>query len=163
MPMNPARYAQVEGKAKEVQEGLSVLVGQKLIGARVFLDATWHFYFGPRDCLPADQSDKTYLGVECPWRIHNHDAIMIGSEDYDLLEKSTDRQMKILQALIGDSGLLVESVEADAIGGFRIGLAGAFIFDLFPASDREMEWIFCDVSSQSLILMKGVLHKSKPK
>jgi hypothetical protein len=160
--VDPLRYKPVGDMAKEIREVFSVLIGQKLIGAQVFAEGTWHFYFGPWPLAADKNGTAAYLGIECSWRIHKHDTIIIGSEDYDVLEKSADRQVRTINALVSETGLVVDSVDADELGGVRIALAGSYVFDVFPASDSEMEWLFRCPSSYSLILMNGVLNKAAP-
>ena len=160
--LGTSRYKVVGDKAQAILGALSVLVGQRLIGARVFAEGTWHFYFGRRAPLADIENGDgtTYLGVECSWRVHNGDTIIIGAEDYDVLGKSADRQLRIILQLIKEAPLLVDSVDGDEVGGLKIRLTGGYSLDVFPASDTEMEWIFRSLNSDSLILMDGALHRA---
>ncbi|MFN8863256.1 MAG: hypothetical protein ACK5W1_03010 [Flavobacteriales bacterium] len=159
MRVDLSQYVRVEDKSKELQRSLSTLIGLKLVSARVFAASTWHFYFGPQS-VSSDHCN-IYLAVECPWRIHQDDFIKIGSEDYDELEGSSERQSQVIRALIGEDGLFVESVAADSLGGFTVGLSDRYVLDIFPASDNEMEWLFRNPSAFNLILMSGELSKRR--
>ncbi len=161
MPLKRKEYTPVEQKAPEIGEALSVLINQRLTESQVILEGTWHFYFGRESVgSPGHDSSRLYLAVECGWRFTKGDAIIIGSEDFDVLERNAERQMDTLRSLAGVEGLLIESVVGDVFGGFRIGFAGEYALDVFPASDSNMEWLFRNSSSCSLCLMNGILHKS---
>jgi len=173
--MNP------QGETKDTQDNLGKLLGQKLLRSRNFC-ATRHFYFGePGSEVDADEPHYT-LGLECPWRIQTDDLIVVGSEDYyERAENNTDQswepgmpsghlQDQKLAELLGElrdgdavntrSKFIVESVEVDRYGGFRLGLTGGYIMQVFPSSKKRMEWIFTLPSGGSVMLMNGTLAKS---
>jgi hypothetical protein len=86
--LSGSKYRIVEHISKEIKECLSTLIDQKMLGAQVFAEGTWHFYFGGGSVFSRDESGTTpYLGVECSWRIQKGGAILIRSYDYDVLEK----------------------------------------------------------------------------
>jgi hypothetical protein len=171
--MNP------QEKTKEIREGLSALIGQRLIRSNNYC-ATRNFYFGQGD-VHEDAPIYT-LGIECPWRVRTGDVIIVGSEDY--FQKAEDNkdesweagtptghlQNQKLAELLGElqpggsitntgQGLRVESVEADAFGGFRIGFGETCALEVFPASAGQMEWILIPPGGGSLILMHGVVTR----
>jgi hypothetical protein len=171
-----------EDKAETIHESFSVLVGLKLVRSQSFF-ATRHFYFGQ----DVDPSAALYtLGVECSWRIRRGDTIIVGSEDYsergdDNTDESWNVDMPIghlqdeqLVDLMGGelkagsvintgADLIVEFVEADKQGGFRLGLSEAYVLEVFPASVRQMEWVLSPPDGGGLILMNGVLNRSGKK
>jgi hypothetical protein len=139
-------------RAAVIREALGPLVGRRLVQARVFLDATWHFYF--------DTEHHTYIAVECPWRIRNAESILIGCEDFDCLDGGgADRRVQVIETLIGTADTLVVSVDGDAVGGFQVAFASGHVFETFPASDHEMEWLI-RADAGSLVLMNGSLHRT---
>jgi hypothetical protein len=171
--MNP------QDKTKEIREGLSALIGQRLIRSDNYC-ATRNFYFGQGD-VHAD-APIYQLSIECPWRIQTGDVIIVGSEDYsekaeNNMEESWEAGMPTghlqnqkLGELLGElqpggsitntgQGLRVESVEVDAFGGFRIGFGKTGALEVFPASVGQMEWILIPPGGGSLILMHGVVTR----
>ena len=82
-------------------------------------------------------------------------------------------QDKKLRELLGEvkagdivnagSGLVVESVEADRYGGLRIGLTERLCLSVFPASNTQMEWILIRPGGGGLVLMKGLLNRTRRK
>jgi hypothetical protein len=165
-------------KAEEIRHGLAALVGQRLLRSRN-LFATRMFLFG-QSSLQVDSALYT-LGLECPWRVEKHDVILAGAEDYyEKAEANTDESWEAgmpsghlqdqgLVELLGElregyiintgAGLVVESVEGDRFGGFRIGMSESCVLEVFPASRNQMEWIFSPPIGGSLILMNGALER----
>jgi len=167
--------------SKETRDNLSRLIGQTLLRSKNFC-ATRHFYFGDSSSK-ANAPELCYtLGIECPWRIQTDDLIVVGSEDYyEQAEGNTDQswepgmpsghlQDQKLTELLGElkdgdivntrSGFVVESVQADRYGGFRLGLTGGYALEVFPSSRKRMEWIFTLPRGGSLMLINGALARS---
>ncbi len=161
--LSGSKYRIVDHISKEINECLSILIDQRMLGVQVFAEGTWHFYFGRGNVLSPDESGTTpYLGVECSWRIQKGGAILIGSDDYDVLEKSANRQINAVRAIIAGEGIPVASIRADELGGFAITFETGHVLEIFPASATEMAWIFRCPAFYSLILMNGVLNKRGP-
>ncbi len=51
--------------------------------------------------------------------------------------------------------LVVESVEVDAVGGFRLSLSGGTVFAVFPASEVQTDWLLARRGGESLGLISG--------
>ena len=168
----------VRDMANEIYESLSALVGQRLVQSRSFL-ATRHFYFGRAN--REDEARFYTLGVECPWRIRRNNTVVVGSADYyEKADNNTDeswqagsplghlqnqRLGELLGTLEGDrvintgAALTVEFVTAHACGGLGIGLTESCVLELFPASSREMEWIFMVPGEGSVVFMNGMPNR----
>ena len=157
MSIEKHKHVPVKDKVPEATKEFEKLIGQRFTESQVFLDGSWHFYFGE----VSDGISRPYLAVECCWRFTKGEQILIGVEDYDSLEKSTHRQMEALRNLVGSAGLGVETVSIDAWGGFRITFVDGYALDVFPASDREMEWMLKNPKWGSLVLMDGILYKAE--
>ena len=68
-----------------------------------------------------------------------------------------------VDAKLGElSGLSVSSVECDATGGFRIHFGGSYVLAVFPASEKEMEWMLRWKSDGYMALMNGKITDSLP-
>jgi hypothetical protein len=59
-------------------------------------------------------------------------------------------------------GLLVKGVELDECGGIRIELESDCVLEVFPDSGK-MQWIFKSPDRHALVLINGVVNKSKKK
>ncbi len=168
-------------KAADIESELAKLVGLrlfkcwKLLGTRIF-------YFsaaGPE----TPRSDWDFmLSLECPWRIEKRDQVVVGSQDYGLPAsgnsdpawkpnaQSGHLQDEKLRELLGRQedaaiyslrpDLVVESVKADAVGGFRLQLSGGYSLAAFPTTDNDMQWLLKRSTGGYLILMKGSLHRA---
>jgi hypothetical protein len=164
-------------------EALSRLVGHSLFKSKNFF-ATRHFYFdGPAQ----DSREESFytLAVECAWRFERAGVIIVGSEDY--YEKADDNpdssweignpaghlQDQKLAELLGElregdiycsnDSFVVKSVEVDAAAGFRITFSGGDVFSVFPASNRQMEYLLSRPGEPGLVLMNGELTVTKPR
>ena len=170
--MNP------EDKTEEIRQGMAALVGQRLIRSRN-LFATRIFFFGQSNLQ--DDAALYTLGLECAWRIEKDGAIVVGAEDYyERAQDNADESWEVgmpsghlqdqgLAELLGEikggyvvntgAGFVVESVDGDRFGGFRIRM-GECVLSAFPASRGQMEWILSPPGDRSLILMKGRLSRA---
>ena len=93
------------------------------------------------------------LHVQCPWHIVNASEIVIGSTDvYTPADEAADNDESFdwdkagenlrdakLKALL-EQKLVVESVAADAYGGFSLGLSQGLTFTAFPAYSKKDEY-----------------------
>jgi hypothetical protein len=167
--------------AKETRVTLRKIVGLRLHSSRTFL-ATRHFYFGKTISQTGPGRLHYTLGFECAWRIHRSGLIIVGSEDYgEEAEGKADPswepgmpgglQDQKLTELLGERkearvintrpGFVVEAVEFDRCGGIRIELGRRYVLEAFPASAKQLEWIFMPPGGRSLVLMNGVVNKCK--
>lgn len=156
--------------ADGIRNELAVLLGSRLIESKSYL-ATRTFCFALCD---ESSTEPITIGVECPWRMRRLAVIVTGSEDYsedsDAGESSYDRQTERLVGLLGEwrdesvfncgSGFVVEGVDADDVGGFKILMTGGHLLEVFPTTSAEMEWIISSSGNRSLVLMNGVLNLS---
>lgn len=93
------------------------------------------------------------LHLQCPWRITNGSAILLGSSDvYEPADKTVDfnedfnwekaganmRDAK-LQILLSKP-LVVEAVEVDTFGGFSLLFKNGMMLSAFPASSSKDEY-----------------------
>jgi hypothetical protein len=170
------------GKASKIEIVLSDLIGLQIYKAWS-IRGTRLFYFAEPGSGRAADSDH-YLMLECPWRIERADEIVVGDEDFgesadgfaepdlQLEDRSWwNLQNQKLSELMGmeddgrifndGSDLIVESVSADAYGGFRIKLSGGYTLSVFPASCRTMEWMLVSSSGRNFALMHGSVSESR--
>jgi hypothetical protein len=170
---------QCESKTVRIRQAFQILIGLKLgKSSNIFATRLFHFYaIAPQN----EHLNELYvLVVECPWRIERANQIFVGSEDYSLPATDNDDpgwqsgtqsghlQDQKLRELMGElehgeifntgDDFVVKSVEADALGGFRIGFSGAYILSVFPSSGIEMEWMLRRPPDNYLALMNGHLH-----
>jgi hypothetical protein len=168
-------------KTAIIQSRFAGLVGLQLFKAwNVF--ATRMFYFATRSAEARGNDGEYVLTLECPWRIEEADHILVGSEDYGVRAGgNTDEawepdmqwgqlQDQKLRELLGKeedgaivstrSDLIVESVEPDSGGGFRLHLSGAYTLAVFPTTDSDMEWLLRQRGGGYLILMNGDVQGS---
>jgi len=164
------KMSEIEGMLKELV-GLQLFKSWNIFGTRMFYFAALGFE------NKADDGDYR-ITLECPWRIEQHDRIVVGSEDYGLRATGnsdpawnpTDMQWGHLQdqkleEILGESKngaifntrseLVVESVKADSLGGFQLRLSGGYALSVFPASVVEMEWLLSRRAGGHLALANG--------
>jgi len=136
----------------QVQEALSVLIGQPLWSSGRAADLEW-FQFGPRKTVQDSRGDKREVGeyalhVQCAWRIRQGNQIVVASRDlYSPPEESDDRpdnfnwdvqggnrrDKRIAELFLGETRqFMVQKVEVGAAGSFTIGLEDAYALDVFP-------------------------------
>ncbi len=60
-------------------------------------------------------------------------------------------------------GFTVRGAELDECGGIRIELESDWLLEAFPDSAKRMQWIFMSPDRPSLMLMNGVVNKTKKK
>ena len=170
-----------DNAAEDIRSTLRGIVGLRLVGSRNFC-ATRHFYFG--NAAPRAGVDHShYLGVECPWRIRRLGLIVVGSDDYYAKAEANDDpswepgmpgghlQDERLAESLGEfkegeiitthPGLTVKDVELDGCGDIRIELEANWVLEVFPDGAKRMQWIFTSPDRPSLILMDGVVNKSR--
>jgi hypothetical protein len=180
MSMTPDNLASTS-KTAIVQAKFRGLVGLQLFKSwNVF--ATRLFYFAFPGSVTRGDDGEFVLSLECPWRIEKLDQILVGSEDYGTRARSNsdeawkpdmqwghpqDEKLKELlgkeekgEILSTRSDLIVESVEVDAVGAFRLQLSGGYNLATFPSTGDEMEWLLKQRNGRYLILMNGNLHGS---
>jgi hypothetical protein len=168
-------------KATETLKALAQLVGLCLCKSRNFC-ATRHFYFGSVVQSRRRPSIRYTLGLECPWRIETGDQVVTGSEDYIVrADDNSDPEWEAgapgghlqdqkLRDFLGEmidgdivavgTQHIVQSVDADSVGGFRIGFSSGYTLATFPSTAREMEWILLPASGDSLMLINGALTRA---
>lgn len=169
------------GKASKIRHEFAPLVGLTLYKCSSIY-ATRSFHFSRGQAEGKEYGDVYVLVVECPWRIETEGQILVGCEDYNIKADDNDdplwetgmqtghlQDQKLLE-LMGEfvhgdifntsSNFVVESVEADSVGGFSIIFSGAYCLSVFPASNKEMEWMLRRPPHEYLALMNGELSKS---
>jgi hypothetical protein len=173
-----------ENTAEEARVTLRGIVGLRLLGSRNFC-ATRHFYFGGETSPTDPDSPHFTLGLDCPWRIRRAGLIVVGSDDYyEKADGNADPswepgmpsghlQNQKLVELLGElkearvitthPGFVVKAVDLDECGGMRIGLEPDCILEVFPNSVKSMQWIFKSPDRPSLVLMNGVVNRTKKK
>jgi hypothetical protein len=96
------------------------------------------------------------LHVDCTWRVIGPRGIVVGVEDFGYppdsslwekwnLKKDPSRGDTLLQAWLKKHEknlLVITSIEADAIGGFRLFLAHGFTLDVLPTRSKGEHWRF---------------------
>ena len=151
---------------EQVNRALRQLMGLKL--SRMALAADMRtIQFGVTRPVSRGIVGEYALHVQCPWRIEREcDAqIITGSGDlyepYDEndernespnLESGTNLQERVLRGLLqgydertrqivnSTNLFVVNAVEADSFGGFRLELSGDFQFRVFPNASRGEAW-----------------------
>ncbi|MGA9669977.1 MAG: hypothetical protein WBQ94_12265 [Terracidiphilus sp.] len=174
----------LENADKDDKAILNGIVGLMMLGSRSFC-ATRHFYFGS-DTLQFGLNRSHYtLGLECPWRIRKSSLIMVGSDDYSEKAEGNDDpawepgmhsghlQDQRLAELLGElregsivtthSGFTVRRVELGACGDIQIELEPGWVLEVFPDGSKSMQWIFKSPDQPSIVLMNGVLNRTKRK
>lgn len=168
-------------RAAEIERTLGVLKSVRLFKLwNVY--ATRFFYFASPGRDVADDGDYR-LSIECPWRFERHGRILVGSEDYWLKADGnedpdwspTEAQSghlddQRLEEIMGETkngsifaskaALIVQAVQADDVGGFRLNFSNGYRLSVFPASGTQMEWLFSYADGGNLALMKGSLSGS---
>jgi hypothetical protein len=168
-------------KPAKIEAALGELIKLKLFKSwNVF--GTRMFYFGPVG-QDAAEDGAFRLTLDCPWRIEQYSRILVGYQDYglkasdnsdpnwnpqdDQLGHLQDQKLKeILGATEGGyifnvrNILVVESVRADAVGGFQIGLSGGYALSVFPLGVDEVEWLLSRPTGGNLALQGNVLSES---
>jgi hypothetical protein len=159
-----------------------------LVGLQVFKSwnvfGTRMFYFAAPDSGTRPKDGDFRLTLECAWRIEHGDNIVVGCDDYGVRAVGNEdpswnpREMQWghlqdqkLEELLGEarggeifntrSDLVVESVEADAVGGFRLGLSGGYVLAAFPGSIAQIEWLLSRRAGGCLELMNGILNETE--
>ena len=93
------------------------------------------------------------LHIQCPWRIVGPEGIIVGSEDRnypedeesDWSEFDPDGPTRSEARISGwleqheESPLVVDSVEANHVGGFKLFLSKGFVLEVFPAHSLRGE------------------------
>lgn len=127
------------------------------------------------------------LHIQCPWRLTQSGDIVTGSEDYyepaepDKEVDLRDWQLGNLQRkrlgevlrsfdgatrswVNGTPELVVESVVADAFGGFELILSGDFRLQVFPSGSRGEYWRFFTPGSSGphLVMNAGRISAATP-
>lgn len=154
-------------KDERILEHLEPLIGLKLAVARRASNLR-NFQFGTMRSIEKGTVGEYALHIQCPWRIEGPDGIVTGRSDLWEPAKVTDdfdwdtwnyesdenlQDWKIYNLLGGwDSetrshinrrdDLIVENVQADALGGATIILTGGYKIVLFPDGSREEDWRF---------------------
>jgi hypothetical protein len=166
----------------KIEEALRPLIGLQLFKAwNIF--ATRLLYFATPGEHPTSEDGDYRITLECPWRIEQEGCIIVGSEDYGLrastnLDPAWDptemqwghRQDEKLVDLLGESRngvifntgikLVVESLEGDAFGGFRLYLSGGYTLGAFPTTDGALEWLLSPRQGASISWTNGNLSLS---
>lgn len=174
--MNP------KNTAKESEVSLNRVVGLRLYGSRNFC-ATRQFYFGSATSHIGQDGPHYTLGVECPWRIRKAGLIIVGLDDYreraegnddpdwELNMPGGDLQHQKLAELLGESreegiatthpGFSVKGVKLDKCGDIQIEFESNCILEVFSDGSKSMQWIFKSPDQPSIVLMNGVLNRTK--
>jgi len=145
---------------QSVDDALGALIGLPLWESRRSADVQG-FHFGER--RPEASRGKEFLvgtyalHVQCPWRIKGPEGILVGS--YDRLTPAAGRswedpefesdvpgasliddRIDALFALEARQHFVVESVEADDVGGFRMDLGAGMVLEAFPNHSDDAEF-----------------------
>jgi hypothetical protein len=142
----------------QIIEALSVLIGLPLWEAVRAMNMEM-FSFGERRKRLNRKGEEIEIGeyalhVQCPWRIIGLNRIVVGYEDRNYPEDEdsdwqafnpdgpTRCEARVAAWLREYSGspLIVERVEADAVGGFKLFLHHGFILEAFPADSLQGEY-----------------------
>ena len=136
----------------QVQEALSVLIGQPLWSSGRAADLEW-FQFGRRKTVQDSRGKSREVGeyalhVQCAWRMRHGDQIVVASRDlYSPPEESDDRpddfnwdvqganrrDKRIAELFLNEARqFLVQKIEVGAAGSFTIGLKDDYALDVFP-------------------------------
>lgn len=111
------------------------------------------------------------LHLQCCWRLRDVTSILVGSDDRwyppgDPFDQPNgwkwedanrfDERTKSLLSRFGSAFPVVESVHADAIGGFQLSLAGGLALEAFPNDSASEEfWRFFDPSRDTRHFVVG--------
>jgi|HubBroStandDraft_1064217.scaffolds.fasta_scaffold102117_3 hypothetical protein len=155
--------------------GLQLFKSWNIFGTRMF-------YFAASGSVDRRDDGDYRLTLECPWRIEQDGHILVGYEDYgeraeDNLDPEWDPktmqhghlQDAILTKILGSSeggaifnsgaSLIVESVHADAFGGFQLGLSGGYKLSVFPAGNAILEWLVSRRAGGTVSLSEGAIRE----
>jgi hypothetical protein len=141
-----------------INEALSPLIGLQLWRARRVMNMEM-FEFGARYTRLNRKGEEIDVGdfalhIQCPWRIVGPDGIVVGSEDRHFPEDESsnwqefdedgptlcEARMTSWIAEHGASPLVVQRVEADSIGSFRLFLHRGFVLESLPANSLRGEY-----------------------
>ncbi len=145
---------------EEIEQTLEVLVGMPLWGSPRAANMQM-FQFG-RQIDDVTRNGKAVLigeyglHVQCAWRIVQVATIVVAAsdrylaagddpykdyEDFDSVEQPNllDERITALFAAWAANPLVVESVEADMVGGLRIALTRQYMLDVFPSDSLGRE------------------------
>ena len=136
----------------EIERMLAALIGLPMWGAGRTADLL-RLQFGERQTVNAEGTEDVgayALHVACPWRLAASDRLLVGSGDlltpsdpdaepetFDWDEPGAswlDVRLAELTEAHGAAPPVVEAVAGDALGGFRLSLAGGLTFETFPNS-----------------------------
>ena len=144
----------------QVQEALSVLIGQPLWSSGRAADLEW-FQFGRRKTVQDSRGDRKEVGeyalhVQCAWRIRQGDHIVVASRDlYSPPEESDDcpdnfnwdvqganrRDKRIAELFLCETRqFLVRTLEVGAAGSFTITFDDEYALDVFPDDSLSGEY-----------------------
>ena len=151
---------------KEIEQALSILIGQPLISANRALDLEM-FDFGQKHQILTRQGKEKEVGeftihIQCTWRITRQTRILVASKDrwypgdeskdipddfdWSLPGNRLDKRISAFFQNIREP-LLVKSVRADKVGGFTLRFVNSFMLEVFPDNSSNDEyWRFFQLS-----------------
>lgn len=136
----------------EVERVLALLVGLPLWGAGRSADLLW-LQFGARQRMASPAGSEHEVGeytlhIACPWRLIDAERILVGSGDlltpvdpdedpetFDWEQPGASwMDVRLSELLPPDAPprWVVEGVAGDGLGGFRLGLRGGVVLEVFP-------------------------------
>jgi hypothetical protein len=138
---------------ERIEQALSVLVGLPLWSAGRTLDLEW-FHFGTHRSVTDRRGEPKEVGsyalhVQCAWRIIGSSEIIVASRDryypagdptqdppdFEWSKSGANRCDERMETFLSNrdhAPLLVESVQADLIGGFRLFMGEGYALEVFP-------------------------------
>ena len=157
----------------KIEQILNVLIGLSLRNAGRSADLEWFEFGSTHSELPIDSDGAAPVGeyvldTECAWHIAGPNGIVVASRDRlypagddpykDLIGfewdkpgvNRCDERIKQLFQERKDLPLIVETIEANNIGGLRVNLSTGYVLEIFPDDSLDSEyWRFFEPSKNN--------------
>lgn len=148
---------------ERIEHTLSVLIGLPLWNAGRSTDVEWFDFGSKLTEIPTRNGGTTTVGeyvldAECAWHIAGPNGIVVASRDrfypagddpYKELdgfewdkqgENRCDERIKWLLEERKSTPMIVESIEANSLGGIRLNLSRGYILEIFPDDSLDSEY-----------------------